>query len=143
MLILSLLIISQTNTPDQEFLQLQNQLKNYGFEVKIEATPVRGSYGLFNPKTKQVLIDPIVFSLGIAKPTLIHEAVHVAQYCKGKGEVKPLGLKISPPNVTRPYFMHYQDSNRRYVEAEAYTVQSQENSLELVTSLISQHCKKK
>lgn len=142
-LLATLVLVSQSNIiVDDEFLQLKNKLESYGFEVKLEASPSRGSYGLLNTKTKQIWIDPLVFELGIAKPTLVHEAVHAAQYCAGNGEIETLALTISPPNIARPHFMRYRDLHRRSLEAEAYAVQAQPNSLELVTSLLSKHCSK-
>lgn len=142
-LLASVFLISQSTTTinnDQEFLLLKNKLESYGFEVLIKTSPVRGSYGLLNAQSKQIWVDPLVFQLGIAKPTLIHEAVHAAQYCAGNGKMQALGLKISPPNQARPFFMHYQDPTRRHLEQEAFAVQTQPNALELVISLLSQHC---
>lgn len=142
-LLASVLLISQSNTTvemDPEFLLLKNKLEDYGFEVVLKSPPVRGSYGLFNAESKKIWIDPLVFDLGIAKPTLIHESVHAAQYCAGDGTIQPLGLKISPPNMTRRFFMQYKHGFRRHVEAEAYAVQTQPNALELVTSLLVKYC---
>lgn len=136
----SLFLISQSNPVELEFLQLKNQLENYGFEVRLETSPVRGSYGLLQTESKKIWIDPLVFELGIAKPTLIHEAVHAAQYCAGKGKIQPLGLKISPPNIARPFFMQYQHGLTRHLEEEAYAIQTQPDNFDLVTSLLTKYC---
>jgi hypothetical protein len=142
-LVASLLLISQSNMMNDELLKLKKQLESYGFEVRLEASPVRGSYGLLHTESKQIWIDPLVFELGIAKPTLIHEAVHAAQYCAGNGEIQALGLTISPPNVARPFFMRYQHGMRRHLEAEAYAVQTHPDGLEMVMSLLAQYCSQK
>ena len=140
-LLVSSLLISQSTLIDEQFLLLQNQLEKYGFEVRLETSPVRGSYGLLQTTSKKIWIDPLVFELGIARPTLIHEAVHGAQLCAGNGKMQALGLSISPPNVARPFFMHYQQGMRRHLEAEAYAIQTHPDGLNLVLSLLSQHCR--
>lgn len=139
-LLASLLLISQSNGIDKEFLELKTKLENYGFQVRLETSPIRGSYGLLQTSSKQIWIDPLVFELGIAKPTIIHEAVHAAQYCAGKGQIQALGLNISPPNVARPFFMRYKHSLRRHIEAEAYSVQTHPDGLQMVMSLLDKHC---
>jgi hypothetical protein len=127
--------------PDnQQFLQLQNQLESYGFTVKIEPPPLRSTYGLLQTKTKTIWIEPLVFELGIELPTLIHEATHAAQLCLGKGEITSLNLDFSPPNIARPFFMHYNHGLRRHLEAEAYAIQTHPDGLNLVLSLLSKHC---
>jgi hypothetical protein len=142
-LLASVFLISQSTTSiemNSEFLSLKHKLEDYGFEVILKTSPIRGSYGLLNPESKQIWIDPIVFQLGISKPTLIHEAVHATQYCFGNGKMQALGLTISPPNITRRFFMRYKNPHTRHLEAEAYAVQTQPNALELVMSLLSEHC---
>lgn len=140
-LLFSVFLISQSTTIiDGDFLLLKNKLESYGFKVLLQASPVRGSYGLLKTTSKQIWIDPLVFQLGIARPTLIHEAVHAAQYCAGNGKIQALGLTISPPNVARPFFMHYENGMTRQLEQEAYAVQTQPDALKLVLSLLSKHC---
>jgi hypothetical protein len=138
-LLASVLLISQANL-NPDFLLLKNQLEKYGFQVKVESSPHRGSYGMLEIKSKTIWIDPVVFDLEIALPTLIHEATHAAQVCAGKGEITALALTIKPPNVARPFFTHYQDGERRHLEAEAYAVQTHPDALNLVMSLLKRHC---
>lgn len=135
------LAVSSPST-DAEFSRLQKTLEQYGFKVKIETPAVREAYGLFQSKTKTIWINPIVFDLEIAKPTLVHEAVHATQFCYGKTEVQALGLEIEPPPITRLYFMRYH-SYTRQIEAEAYTIQVQPDSVDLVISLLNKYCQKK
>lgn len=129
--------LSRSN-PD--FVRLQRVVEEYNFKVKIEPTPVRGAYGLFDSKTRIIWIHPIVFDLGIARPTLIHEAVHAAQLCYGGKTVKALNLEIEPPPMTRRFFMNYEGFSRQ-IEAEAYTVQVQPDGVDLVISLLQKHCR--
>ncbi len=134
-----LLLASAPPSVEAEFSRLQTILEDYGFQVKIEPTPIRGAYGQLNVDTRTIWIHPIVFELGIARPTLIHEAVHAAQLCRGKKKVQALGLTIPPPPMTRRFFLQYEGYTRE-IEAEAYTIQVQPDGMELVISLLHQHC---
>ena len=138
----SSLLIAQTQKPSQQFLQLKNQLQNYGFEVRIELPPKRGAYGLFKASQKKIWINPVVFDLNIANPTLIHEAVHAAQFCAGKGKMKTLRLNIQPIRPARRLFLRYSNIHRQDLEREAYAVQTQPNRFQLATNLLNKHCKK-
>ncbi|MBD2530143.1 hypothetical protein H6G97_11415 [Nostoc flagelliforme FACHB-838] len=141
LLLNSLLLVSQAPTPDKEFLDLKNQLEKFGFQVIIQLPPKRGAYGLLQESTKKIWINPVVFELQIGTQTIIHEAVHAAQVCAGKGKIKTLGLNIQPINYARPFFMRYTDIHRQDLEREAYAVQTQPNSFDLAISLLQQHCK--
>jgi hypothetical protein len=137
----SLLLVSQAPTPDKQFIDLKNQLEKFGFQVIIQLPPKRGSYGLLQESNKKIWINPVVFELHIGTQTIIHEAVHAAQICAGKGKIKTLGLNIQPINYARPFFMHYSDIHRQDLEREAYAVQTQPNSFDLAISLLQQYCK--
>lgn len=130
------------NTPFSiEFNELKKSLENYNFMVKIESPPVRSTYGLLEVKSRTIWIEPLVLDLGIALPTLIHEATHGAQLCAGNGEMRALNLPFSPPNMSRPFFTHYNHGLRRHLEAEAYAVQTHPDGYNLVLSLLDKHCK--
>ncbi|MGB3756815.1 MAG: hypothetical protein WBA07_10615 [Rivularia sp. (in: cyanobacteria)] len=135
-------LITQTPAPSQKFLDLKNQLEKSGFQVVIELPPKRGAYGLLSETRKQIWINPVVFDLNIANPTLIHESVHAAQVCAGKGKIKALGLKIQPIRNARRLFLRYKDTHRQDLEREAYAVQTQSNSFELAANLLRKYCKK-
>ncbi|BDI20210.1 hypothetical protein ANSO36C_60120 [Nostoc cf. commune SO-36] len=137
----SLLLVSQALTPDKQFIDLKTQLEKFGFQVIIQLPPKRGAYGLLQESTKKIWINPVVFELNIGTQTIIHEAVHAAQVCAGKGKIKTLGLNIQPINYARPFFMRYTDIHRQDLEREAYAVQTQPNSFDLAISLLQQHCK--
>ena len=129
---------------NSEFNRLQQILINHGFTVKQEIPPKTNNlglrpYGLMNSQTKTIWINPVVFELGNAQAVLIHEAVHAAQTCAGGGQVSLLNLDLDPPQFTRPYFMRYH-SYRREIEAQAYTVQVQPDSLAIAIELLEQHC---
>jgi hypothetical protein len=138
----TLLFTLAQSTTNAEFTRLKKVLEQYGFKVKLETPPIREAYGLLESRSKTIWINPIVFDLGIARPTLVHEAVHAAQLCYGKKEVQALGLDLEPPPMTRRHFLQYH-SYRRHIEAEAYTVQVQPDGVDLVISLLDKHCKKK
>ena len=138
----SSLLISQTQQPPQQILSLKNQLEQYGFEVKVELPPKRGAYGLLREGNKKIWINPVVFELQIATPTIIHESVHAAQLCAGKGKMELLGLDIQPIRIARRLFLRYTNSRVRNLEREAYAVQTQPNSFEIATNLLNKHCKK-
>lgn len=137
----SLFLLSQVPTSERQFINLKNQLENFGFQVIIELPPKRGAYGLLEETHKKIWINPVVFELHIGTQTLIHEAVHAAQVCAGKGKIRTLGLDIQPINYARPFFMRYTDVHRQELEREAYAVQTQPNSFALAISLLQQHCK--
>ncbi|MEM9156882.1 MAG: hypothetical protein AAGB13_17915 [Cyanobacteria bacterium P01_F01_bin.33] len=122
-----------------DFERLRQSLESYGFAVRVEAPPLRGAFGLLEASSKTIWINPVVFELGNAEVTLIHEAVHAAQACAGRGTLSPLGLEIPPPTMTRRYFLRYHNL-RRQLEAEAYTVPAQPNAIVLVLDLLRKHC---
>lgn len=140
-LLLSSLLISQLPTTQQQFLDLRNQLEKAGFQVIIKPPPSRGAYGSLEETSKKIWINSVAFELGIATQTLIHEAVHAAQVCRGKGKITALGLNIQPINYARRFFMRYKDVHRQDLEREAYAVQTQPNNFELAASLLQQECK--
>ena len=130
---------------NSQFNVLKETLTNYNFIVKLEIPPYVNRYGirpygLLEGKTKTVWINPIVFELGNAEATIVHEATHAAQLCAGNNlELKLLNLDIVPPKMTHPYFMRYHNY-RREIEAEAYTVQVQINKLKLATEALKNYC---
>ena len=135
---------SQSDRFNSQFELLQKTLTDYGFIVKLEIPPYQNKYGikpygLLEGKSKTIWINPVVFELGNAEPTLIHEATHAAQLCAGNGEFALLNLGIDPPKMTHPYFMRYHNY-RREIETEAYTVQVQPNRLEIANRLLNSYC---
>ncbi|MDJ0659962.1 MAG: hypothetical protein QNJ42_10815 [Crocosphaera sp.] len=134
-------IIAQNSKKNEQFNQLKQELETAGFEVILDLPPKRGAYGLLQVNTKKIWINPVVFDLHIALPTLIHESVHASQVCAGNGEITTLGVTLEPMNQARPFFQGYTDIHRKDLEREAYTIQTQPNSFELALSLLRENCK--
>ncbi|MCC0176287.1 hypothetical protein I4641_04765 [Waterburya agarophytonicola K14] len=137
------------------FRELKHKLEGYGFVVNIAIPPdyqltpqrqdfqrrrVRKPYGLLNASNKSIWINPIVFELGISQPVLIHETIHAAQFCQGKGNLQVLELDIEPIKQAQPFFKRYVNTYSQQIEREAYVVQTQTNSYELAVSLLDKYC---
>jgi hypothetical protein len=155
LLLSSTISLTPPANTDTTFIQLQKQLESYGFQVNVALPPdfnlpnqkpdlqrsrVRKPYGVFNAASKSIWINPIVFDLGISNAVLIHETVHAAQFCAGKGNLQTIGLKIAPIQQARPFYYRYLDTHSQEIEKEAYAVQTQSNSLQLAMSLLNQYC---
>jgi hypothetical protein len=151
---------------NEEFERLRQVLQHHQIEVVVALPPLRGAYGLFEVRSAKIWINPVVFELGIARQTLIHEAVHGAQYCatqqyltqqgtslgntdgnniNGNNNqeaivLRPLGLELDPPSIVQPYFLRYHDLHHRQVEAEAYTIQVQPAGVDMAIELLQRHC---
>ncbi|MEO0770747.1 MAG: hypothetical protein AAFY72_15220 [Cyanobacteria bacterium J06649_4] len=124
-----------------EFSQLQQTLEVHGFPVTIDLPPQRGSYGLLQVSTRTIWINPVVFDLEIAIPTLVHEAVHAAQLCNStvEGNLSPLNLGLTP--YARAYRLYARYTGiRRTLEMEAYTIQARPDRVEYVTNLLNSRC---
>ena len=135
-----IILVAQVPIQESSFEMLKKQLEQAKFQVILDLPPQRGAYGLLKADSKKIWINPVVFDLGIAEQTLVHEAVHAAQVCKGKGKLSLLGLEIDPLIYAQPFFMHYADADRKQLEREAYAVQTQSNRVELVSSLLKKYC---
>jgi hypothetical protein len=122
-----------------KFDQLQQLLEQKGFEVRLEIPPGRGQYGALNLETRQIWINPVVFDLEIAIPTLVHEAVHAAQLCAGGDRLSLVALDVQPPAQARPFFTRYHGYGQS-IEFQAYAVQTQRDRVELATDLLQQYC---
>ncbi len=136
-----IILLAQIPSQNSSFDSLKKQLEQAKFRVIIDLPPRRGTYGLLKVETKEIWINPVVFDLEIADQTLIHEAVHAAQVCKGKGKLALLGLDIDPLIYAQPFFMNHTDLDRKELEREAYAVQTQSNRFELVSSLLKKYCR--
>ncbi|MEM6598881.1 MAG: hypothetical protein AAF810_07320 [Cyanobacteria bacterium P01_D01_bin.36] len=127
-----------------EFQQLQQTLESHNFIVNLELPPQRGSYGLLQVSTRTIWINPVVFDLEIAVPTLVHEAVHAAQLCNSSengsvGELAPLNLGLAPYAGAYRLYSRY-EGRRRTLEMEAYTIQARPDRTEYVTNLLNSQC---
>lgn len=139
-LLLAPRVVAQPMTVDSDFTDLKQQLNQFNFQVLIAPPPRRGAYGLLNATSRTIWIHPLTFELGIASPVLVHEAVHAAQTCKGDGQLVPLELTLEPLIYARPFWMRYGDIHRQDLEREAFTIQTQPNRFDLITSLLKSYC---
>lgn len=135
-------VFAQSNST--EFSQLQQTLENHGFTITLALPPQPGSYGLFQVSNRTIWVNPVVFDLEIAVPTLVHEAVHAAQFCNGagrgmEGALMPLNLGLSPYAGAYRLYMRY-TGTRRTLEMEAYTIQARVDRVEYVTNLLNSRC---
>jgi hypothetical protein len=129
--------------PTIGFRSVQSALQRKGFVVKLTAPPRSGAYGLFQPSSRTIWINPIVFELEIAEQTIVHEAVHAAQFCRGQGTLAALQLSYeAPPQARRLYMRYNADQFRTTLEAEAYAVQAHVDRINQVVGLLNQHCVK-
>ncbi|MEM9149249.1 MAG: hypothetical protein AAGB19_02185 [Cyanobacteria bacterium P01_F01_bin.3] len=131
--------LAQVN--DTDFSQLQQTLENHGFTVTIALPPQRGSYGLLQVSARTIWINPVVFDLEIAVPTLVHEAVHAVQLCSSdvEGTLAPLNLGLEPYARAHRLYTRY-TGIRRTLEMEAYTIQARADRVEYVTNLLNSRC---
>lgn len=134
--------LAQAYSP--EFSQLQQTLENYGFTVTLALPPRRGSYGLLQASTRTIWINPVVFDLEIAVPTIVHEAVHAAQLCNAMSNgveenLMPLNLGLTPYAGAYRLYTRY-TGLRRTLEMEAYTIQARPDRVEYVTNLLNSRC---
>ena len=151
--IASALLIDRVSDPN--FIKLKNKLETYSFQVRIEIPPnyrlpetrsdiprrsFRKPYGVFDATSKSIWINPIVFELGNSEATIVHEAIHAAQFCKGNGKLESLGLDIEPISQAQPFFKRYANIKLQNLEKEAYTIQSQTNSVSVAISLLDRYC---
>lgn len=122
------------------FDQLQQTLENHDFTVTLALPPQPGAYGLLQPSTRTIWINPVVFALGIAEPALVHEAVHAAQLCSGSAAaLNPLNLGLTPYARAYRLYMRY-TGMRRTLEMEAYTIQARPDRIAYVSELLNSRC---
>ena len=130
--------LTQIQSP--EFTQLQQTLEKHGFTVTLAIPPQPGSYGTLEAADRTIWINPVVFDLEIAVPTLVHEAVHAAQLCSGSpSNLTPLNLGLSPYARAYRLYMRYTGA-RRTLEMEAYTIQARPDRIDYVTNLLNSRC---
>ena len=127
-----------------ELLQLVQALRREQIDVRFQAPPKSGAYGLYSPSKRRLWVSPLTSELGIFRQTLLHEAVHAVQSC-ATGTVQPLGIKTSlTPVVDRRirYLLHSSYSPRATaVEREAFEIASRKDAVPLLMRLLRQRCK--
>ena len=114
-----------------------------GFTIRNEVPPIKGSYGLYETKTKTIWISPITKKLGIYENVLIHEAVHAAQSCP-YGFLTKLGYSskittLQEELIKRKLLSHYKHENF-LLEKEAFSMQVSPNSSQIIIKALNERC---
>ena len=127
-----------------ELMPLVRSLRQAGYTVLFAKPPVQGAYGATNARKKMVWVAPITVELGIARQTLIHEAVHAAQGCP-KGKLMPIGWSYALPNAVAwemkgVLYRNYPHA-KHDVEREAFMMQSHPQAFELIAAALKQRCR--
>ena len=127
-----------------DLLPLVKALQNAGYQVRFEKPPIQGAYGATNARKRIIWVAPIAVDLGIARQTLIHEAVHGAQGCP-KGKLQPIGWKTEMVNavdreVAGILYRNYAHA-KFDVEREAFAMQGNPRAIELITTALKQRCR--
>ena len=134
---------NQAEQVPQNLIPLVQILREAGYKVNFSKPPIPGAYGATNARKKKIWIAPISVDMGIARQTLIHEAVHAAQGCPN-GKYEPIGWNVSiPKNVeTTIKQILYQKYARKdhAIEREAFYMQSHPQALKEISNALKQRC---
>tara|TARA_B100002051_G_scaffold104418_1_gene99709 strand:- start:60 stop:467 length:408 start_codon:yes stop_codon:yes gene_type:complete len=126
-----------------ELRPLDAELRRHGFDVKLKRPPVKGVYGLYQPKKRRLWVAPITRDLGIFRQTYLHEAVHAAQSCPN-GRLSLLGVttQLKPVIRLRVQQMLYSHYSHRQsaLEREAFEIQGRPDAVSLLISQLRQRC---
>ena len=127
----------------QNLMTIVKILRDAGYRVYFSKPPVSGAYGATNAREKKIWIAPISVDMGIARQTLIHEAVHAAQGCPN-GRYVPIGWNVSlPKNIetTIKQILYQKYARKDYaVEREAFYMQSHPQALKKISKALKQRC---
>ena len=124
---------------------LVQQLARHGFRLLFAAPPEPGAYGQFVPASRTLYLAPISLELGIARQTLLHEAVHAAQSCPD-GRLTPIGwsLRLDPVvnrEISAILLRGYHHSNR-LLEREAFAMQGQPDAVGRILAALRSRCRR-
>ena len=127
----------------QNLIPLVQILREAGYKVNFSKPPIPGAYGATNARKKKIWIAPISVDMGIARQTLIHEAVHAAQGCPN-GKYEPIGWNVSiPKNVetTIKQILYQKYARKDYaVEKEAFYMQNHPEAFNKISAALKQRC---
>ena len=127
-----------------DLMPLVKVLKDSGYQVLFKNPPIAGAYGATNARRKMIWVAPITVELGIARQTLIHEAVHAAQACP-TGRYEQIGWSVSLPfAVDRSIeaILYKKYPHKRFpVEREAFFMQSHPQAFEEIAKALKQRCR--
>ena len=123
---------------------LVRSLRQAGYDVRFAKPPVAGAYGATNSRKKIIWVAPISVDMGIARQTLIHEAVHGAQGCPA-GKLQRIGWKTDMPNAVEREIAGILYRNYPHakfdVEREAFSMQSNPNAFPLIIEALKERCR--
>lgn len=130
----------------QRIAQLRQALGGLGVRVELSPPHKPGAAAEWDPSARTIRLKPGVVAQGSAAflRVLNHEAIHVAQSCRGGGigaAPQPLGLSQQLPThlqavLQEPTYASA-SAHERQLEREAYAQQEQ---LDLGLSLLSLYC---
>lgn len=128
----------------EDLLPLVKALQQAGYQVRFEKPPIQGAYGATNYRKKIIWVAPISVDLGIARQTLIHEAVHGAQGCPA-GKLQRIGWKTEMVNavdreIAGILYRNYPHA-KFDVEREAFSMQSNPNAFPLIIEALKERCR--
>ena len=127
-----------------DLLPLVRSLRKVGYDVRFAQPPVPGAYGATNARKKIVWVAPISVDMGIARQTLIHEAVHAAQGCPS-GKYEPIGWSVTLPNAvdrTIEGILYRQYPHKKFpVEREAFFMQSHPQAFAEIAKALNSRCR--
>ena len=127
-----------------DLMPLVKALKGAGYQVFFKKPPIPGAYGATNARRKMIWVAPITVELGIARQTLIHEAVHAAQGCP-TGRYEQIGWSVSLPfAVDRSIeaILYKKYPHKRFpVERDAFFMQSHPQAFEEIAKALKQRCR--
>ena len=134
---------NQTKQVPQNLIPLVKILREAGYKVYFSKPPIPGAYGATNARKKKIWIAPISVDMGIARQTLIHEAVHAAQGCPN-GKYEPIGWNVSiPKNVetTIKQILYQKYARKDYeIEKEAFYMQNHPEAFKKISAALKQRC---
>ena len=123
---------------------LVRSLREVGYDVRFSKPPVAGAYGATSARRKIVWVAPISVEMGIARQTLIHEAVHAAQACP-TGRYEPIGWSVTLPYaVDRSIegILYRKYPHKRFtVEREAFFMQSHPQAFAEISKALKERCR--
>jgi hypothetical protein len=127
----------------QELQPLVRELRRHGFSVQLAPPPRLETYGLFDARQRRLWVAPVAFELGIARQTLLHEAVHAAQSCP-RGVLVPIGWTVTLPPVVNQEIggiltTRYGHGNLA-VEREAFALQGQPDAVAKIIAALKARC---
>jgi len=134
---------NQAKQLPQNLIPIVQVLKDAGYQVYFSKPPISGAYGATNAREKKIWLAPISVDMGIARQTLIHEAVHAAQGCPN-GSYEPIGWNVSIPKnieITIKQILYQKYARKDYaIEKEAFYMQSHPQAFKKISEALKQRC---